>query len=406
MSKRLKIILVANSVPLPESDFLRHKLFGLSKKFDVSYLCWGSNEDEEKFYNKYSDKVEEKNIHLFYDKWSTATLIQLIFKNAGRFLFSPVKSISLFNKLVKEYGWNYKKLFLKFSEYFPILKLNPDVVHFEFGTLAYRFNDIKKFVDCKVSVSFRGYDINYVGLEDDEYYSKVWQQFDGFHFLGNDLKNRAVKRGYTSGKIEALIPPAIDTNFFQPVTQKKTEEKLKIISVGRLVWKKGYEYALQAVAVLKQNNIPFEYHIVANGNHKQAILFTIHELGLTHEVKIISSSTTEEVKKMLLASDVFLHPAVSEGFSNAVLEAQAMGLPVITTDADGLAENVVDSETGFVVPVYDVQAMADKLRWCYDNKELLNAIGQKGIQRVQAHFRIEDQIKKFEAFYKRVAGVE
>ncbi|MCB0697374.1 MAG: glycosyltransferase family 4 protein, partial [Chitinophagaceae bacterium] len=188
--------------------------------------------------------------------------------------------------------------------------------------------------------------------------------------------------------------------FFKPISEKKPNDKLVIISVGRMAWKKGYEYGLQAVASLKQKKIPFEYRIIADGRDSQPVRFAISELGLEQEVKLLGSKTPDEIKEELDAADVFLHPAVSEGFSNAVLEAQAMGLPVITTGADGLSENVADGVTGFVVPVYDVAAMAVKLEWCYHNREQLNNIGKAGIERVKTHFRIEDQVKNFEQFYK------
>lgn len=402
MKNKLRILLVTNSVPLPATDFLKYKLFGLSKVFDVHLLCWDSKKNRQQFYDKYADQLPERNIHLFYNKWSSATFLKQVCKSLLRAVLFPHISIPLKAKMLRAYGWDVKKLFIRFNMYFPIIRLKPDIVHFEYGTLAHSFSDIRKFVNCKVSTSFRGYDINYVGLEDADYYDEVWKEFDGFHFLGNDLKKRALKRGYKEGQIEALIPPAIDTGLFKPSEKQKQGQKLSIISVGRLTWKKGYEYGLQAVAKLKEKNIPFEYTIVAEGEYRQPVLFAIAELGLQDDVLLVHVTEHVEVKKYLDEADVLLHPAISEGFSNAVLEAQAMELLVVTTSADGLSENVEDGVTGFVVPVYDVLAMAVKLEWCYHHKDQLQAIGKKGRERVCAHFKIEDQVKKFEAFYKQL----
>ncbi|MCB0696670.1 MAG: hypothetical protein KDC07_04865, partial [Chitinophagaceae bacterium] len=218
MSKTPRIILVTNSVPLPDTDFLKYKVFGLSHVFDLHVMCWDTVANKQAFYDKYSDKVRGKNISLFYDTLNAFTVFKLLFINFFRFITAPHISMPLANKLINVYGWDPKKLFTKFTLYFPIATLKPDIVHFEYGTLAHRFSDIKQFVKCKTSVSFRGYDLNYVGLEDTDYYNKVWKNFDGFHFLGNDLKNRAIKRGYPEGKTEALIPPAIDTLFFKPIS--------------------------------------------------------------------------------------------------------------------------------------------------------------------------------------------
>lgn len=402
MSKKPKILLVANSVPLPATDFLKYKLFGLSKKFNTHFICWDSDANRQLFYKTYADKLSTRNIHLFYEKIDTKNIVSLLFKNLARLIFAPHISWSLLFRLGKKHKWNTKKVFTQFSMYFPILSLQPDIIHFEYGTLAHRFSDIKDYIRCKTSVSFRGYDINYTGLENQGYYEKVWQNFDGFHFLGNDLKKRAIKRGYPSNKTEALIPPGIDTDFFAPSGKVKLSDKFIIVSVGRLAWKKGYEYGIQAVALLKAKGIPVEYRIIADGNYKQPVLFAISELGLEEEVRIIPAHTPEDVKQHLEEAHVLLHPAISEGFSNAVLEAQAMQLPVVTTDADGLSENVQDGITGYVVPIYDVAAMAKQLEWCYSNKEQLPRIGKLGRQHVTDNFTIEEQLKKFEAFYRQL----
>ncbi|HEY9177102.1 MAG TPA: glycosyltransferase family 4 protein [Flavipsychrobacter sp.] len=399
MSKKPRIILVANSVPLPATDFLKYKLFGLSKSFNLHFICWDSTLNRKKFYGKYADELPAKNIHLFYDKLDVPSLIMLLFMNLSQLLFNPVISWRLLYKLISHYGWNAKKLFTKFSLYYPLAALKPDIIHFEYGTLAHQFSDIKDYIRCKTSVSFRGYDINYTGLEDKNYYQTVWNNFDGFHFLGNDLKNRAIKRGYHQTKNEALIPPGIDTEFFAPTGDDKRKDKFVIASVGRLAWKKGYEYGIQAASILKARGIPVEYRIIADGNYRQPILFTIAEFGLENEVRIITAKSPTEVKAQMEEAHVLLHPALSEGFSNAVLEAQAMQLPVVTTNADGLSENVEDGVTGFVVQTYDANALAEKLNWCYQHPEHMKTMGEAGRKRVIDKFRIEAQLKKFEAFY-------
>lgn len=402
MSKRPRIILVTNSVPLAVTDFLKHKLFGVSQLFDTHLFCWGTNALRDEFYVKYGDRLRGRKIHLFYSKWSTSTLIRLVFINLLRLVFYPHVSVPLFAKMIRFYGWDMKKLFLKFSLYFPVIKLRPGIVHFEFGTLAHKFSDLKEFTDAKLSVSFRGYDINYVGLGDAGYYDKVWRNFDGFHFLGNDLKNRAIKRGYIAGKVEALIAPAIDTSIFKPTAAQKNEAGFVIISLGRLAWKKGYEYALKAIALVKDKGLPVTYKIIGDGEYRQAVQFAISELGLQDEVVLLGVLGHEAIRDELAKADVFLHAAVSEGFCNAVVEAQAMALPVVTTNADGLSENIEDGKTGFVVPVYDAVALADKLEWCYKHRAALPEMGKAGVERVRKHFMIEEQVKKFEEFYMKV----
>lgn len=393
MPGKPKIMLVMHEVPY-NSGFLAAKYIRLSKVFDTHLLSWNKKSSTEKFIAKYQLPASfRKKIHV--GVMDAATLFQSLF---------VLLWVVLSKRKVRQYvfgnGGGVIRKLKKIAGYLPVFTVEPDIIHFEFGTIATDIKTIKELTGCKISVSFRGYDINYTGLDNPAYYNDVWQYADGFHFLGNDLKKRAIKRGYNTGKVEVLIPPAIDTSFFTPGEGfSKDDNKLIIVSAGRLVWKKGYEYGIRACAILKEKGIPFEYRIVGNGDFKQALQFTISELGLENEVKLLGAMAPQELKKELSNAYVFLHPAISEGFCNAVIEAQAMGLPVICSTADGLSENIVDGETGFVVPVWDVNAMAEKLEWFWNNKERIKIMGDAGVQRVKEHFKIEDQIKAFTAFY-------
>lgn len=404
MSKRIHILLVANSVPLKESDFLRDKFFGLNQRFKVDFACWDSNEKKARFYSQYKRDLSDSKVYLIYDKWSTATFIKLLFINLSRFIFSPAVSFKLALGLAKRYGRDFKMLFLKFTTYYPIIKCKPDIIHFEFGTLAKTFADIKDYTKAKISVSFRGYDINYVGLDNATYYEQVWHNVDGVHFLGSDLKTRAVARGYKKNSVESFIPPGVDAGFFKPNNTEKRTEKYTVLSVGRIVWKKGYDTALLAIKDLVEKGIDIEYRIVGSGSSIQQILFMIYELELETNVTLLGDISKAEIKKELDRADVFLQTSISEGFCNAVVEAQSMAVPIVATDADGLKENVVDNVTGFVVPKWSPEEIAAKIEWCYVNKEEAKEMGVQGRQRVLDNFTIDMQINKFEAFYKAVYG--
>ncbi|RYD59437.1 MAG: glycosyltransferase [Sphingobacteriales bacterium] len=397
--KRIRLLMITNSLPLPSSDFLKDKVIGLSDMFDLHLLCWDTTSNKAKFIRKYPG-VNKKNIHVYPNQKGFANQLWVLLTHLILVLTNPSKYIRLFRSIQRN-STGIKKAIHDFVAYAPMVQIKPDIVHFEFGTLAATFRDIKDYFQVKVSSSFRGYDLNYVALDRPDYYTKVWSSFDGYHFLGNDLRSRAVKRGYRHNRFEALISPAIDTSLFQP-EEKKASEKLIIISTGRLVWKKGYEYGIRAVARLKEKGIPFEYRIIGDGEHLQAIQFTIYELGLEHDVILLGKKNKTEIKKLLSEGDVFLHPAISEGFCNAVLEAQAMGLPVVTTDADGLSENIMNGITGFVVPKWDVAAMADKLEWCAGHPAEAQAMGRKGIERIASEFRLEDQLDQFRNFYQKL----
>jgi len=395
MQKKPKILLVMHTIPM-DSGFLAVKFIRLADEMDVHLLVWDTREKIDRFIEQYKLPADyRKRIHLGANSAKSAFLLIPTFVRA---LFTNKK----FRKFLFMDGGNFIQR-LKYSfTYLPAICLQPDVVHYEFGTLARQAELLKHATDAKMSVSFRGYDLNYAGLHDHEYYESVWKYMDGIHFLGNDLKQRAIKRGYKQDKIEAIIPPAIDTNFFKPSGNLKDDSKLIIVSVGRLVWKKGLEYGVRAMKLLQAQSIPFEYRIIGEGEYRQALEFIIAELGLQGHVVLTGDKDAVAIKAELDKADVFLQPSISEGFSNAVLEAQSMGLPIVCSDADGLPENVKDGITGFVTPKWDVEAIADKITWLWQHKDVRKQMGEEGIKRVNTYFRQDEQIRAFVQFYNKL----
>lgn len=289
-----------------------------------------------------------------------------------------------------------------------LVELRPDLVHIEFGALAPELMRLKSRLGCRVVVSFRGYDINFSGIERINFYDPVWKESDAIHVLSNALWTKAVQRGCPLSLPHMLIPPALDESHFAPNRAsaakviRNTRRPLRILSVGRLEWVKGYEYALQAVKLLILQGFSCEYRIVGSGVYSENILFACHQLGLVDVVTLTGALAQEQVREQLNWADVMLHAAVSEGFCNAVIEAQAMELPVVCSDAGGLPENVVNGVTGLVVPRRDPQALADALARLASDGLLRAQMGRAGRSHVLAKFRLEDQIIAFEQLYRQV----
>jgi colanic acid/amylovoran biosynthesis glycosyltransferase len=177
---------------------------------------------------------------------------------------------------------------------------------------------------------------------------------------------------------------------------------LRILSVGRLEWKKGYEYALQSLRMLLDAGINCRLRIVGAGNFYEALVFARHQLGLKEHVEFLGGLPHPRVIEEMHETDIFLHPSLSEGFCNAVLEAQAMQIPVVCTDAGSLPENVIDGQTGFVVPRRDPVAMADKMILLARDPSLRQAFGKAGRERVKQNFTLAQQLEKFGDFYRGV----
>jgi colanic acid/amylovoran biosynthesis glycosyltransferase len=112
----------------------------------------------------------------------------------------------------------------------------------------------------------------------------------------------------------------------------------------------------------------------------------------------------EAMPEVYANADILLHSALAEGFCNAVIEAQAMELPVVTTDAGGLPENVAHEVTGYVVPRRDASALTDKLELLARTEGLRKKLGEAGRRRVLERFDLDRQAEAFVALYRELAA--
>ncbi|PYJ61607.1 MAG: hypothetical protein DME24_06055 [Verrucomicrobia bacterium] len=406
MSKRL--VLIVPSFPKLSETFILSKFLGLLERgWDVHMVCGISEKAQYRhFPNLENHPWARRRIRVAWPhrpRWLAGLLLPFSFLHC---LWSnPVGTWRYLRWGARRFGWGVLRRFFLDAN---LLALNPDLIHFEFGTLAAGRMYLRRLLGRKIVVSFRGYDLNSIGLESSDYYREVWEEASALHFLGTDLWRRAQRRGCPPDKPHTLIPPAIDGAFFNPGARAHNgilgtiQRPLRILSVGRLQWKKGYEYALAAAGRLVENGVRCQYRIVGDGKYLEPVAFARHQLGLKDTVKLLGAQTQMEIREQMLWADVFLHSAVSEGFCNAVLEAQAMGLPIVCSDAGGLPGNVADGESGFVVPRRDAPALAEKLAVLSRDPILRQKMGEAGRCRVLKQFQLTDQIEAYDRLYRSV----
>lgn len=401
----MKILLIVQSFPKTSETFIANKFAALvARGHNVKIVCNSSDPKEWKRFPNLDHPTLQKRVLVNFPtspRWLVALLFPFVFLKT--LIRRPAATLHYIRRGWALFGHGIIKRFYLDAR---LIAEQPNLIHFEFGALAVNRTYLGKLLSCKILVSFRGYDLNFSGLDNPHYYADVWKHADAFHFLGRDLRNRALRRGCPPDKPYALIPPAIDVERFKLPekgrAQDSTQRPLRLLSVGRLEWKKGHEYALQAVAYLVQWGIPVEYRIIGNGAYLQAVAFTRHDLGLEKHVTLLGGLGADEVREQLAWADVFLHAAVSEGFCNAVIEAQAMQVPVVCTDADGLPENVEDGATGFVVPRRDPHALAEKIAVLAADPALRKRMGQAGRRRVIEKFGLANQVEAFSQFYTQL----
>ncbi len=282
-----------------------------------------------------------------------------------------------------------------------ILRYRLDWLHFGFATMALRRENVGRVIHAQQAVSFRGFDVSIYPLKHPGCYNLLWQKVDRVHTISNDLLQLAYAQGLSQQKEVFRITPAIDVEvFYCKGRTGQLPPKIRILSVGRLHWKKGYEYALAAFSLLKDQGVDFEVAIVGDGDAYERLAFSIYQRGLSEHVALVGRKSHAEVAQMMHRYNIYIQPSVQEGFCNSVLEAQCSGLLCVVTDADGLAENVLNGQTGFVVPTRNPEALKEAVVQIInmDDDARLELIAHAQ-ERVIQEFNVEKQKMQFHQFY-------
>lgn len=259
-------------------------------------------------------------------------------------------------------GW--KELFSNLLFYLPIIYSGPDKIHIQWTAFVHKRDLLFELFPQKVLVSLRGAHINYTPIttpEIKESYLRLFRKVHRFHAVSKAIAKEAEQYGAEAGKTDVIYSMVSEELLNKEIEVKPAKNKLYIISVGRFFWKKGYEYAIDALYRLKQKGILFQYTLIAEGTTPASVKYHIRQLRLEGNIDIINGMSHEDVLRQIEAHDVLLLPSVEEGIANVVLEAMAVGTPVITTDVGGMKEVIEDGVSGLVVPVRDVMAMSEGL---------------------------------------------
>jgi glycosyltransferase involved in cell wall biosynthesis len=169
--------------------------------------------------------------------------------------------------------------------------------------------------------------------------------------------------------------------------------------VGRLGWKKGYEFALDAFATLRERVPGLRVDIVGDGVLRPELERRIEELRLGDTVRLLGQRS--DVPACLERFDCFVLSSVIEGMPNALLEAMAMRLPVVTTSAGGSAEVVEDGVSGLVVPPADASALAAAIGRVLADRALAARLAEAAERRVREHYGLGAMLRSLDAVYRR-----
>ncbi len=201
------------------------------------------------------------------------------------------------------------------------------------------------------------------------------------------------------------------TRFPAPIQEAPVNQVPHIVSIGRLVAFKGFEYLIDACAELSRRGLEFTCEIVGDGPLRGDLEARIRKLNLSDRVRLLGSLSQGTVLEKLSAADIFALASITDAqgasdvFPTVIIEAMAAARPVVSTRLAGIPESVVHGETGLLVPPEDTMALAEALRQLIEDDKLRLNHGRAGRARIEQHFQIEHTVKPLIQLLQRSPGV-
>ncbi|MEX1245582.1 MAG: glycosyltransferase [Thermoanaerobaculia bacterium] len=285
----------------------------------------------------------------------------------------------------------------KLNRLLPYAGVACDVIYFPWNSAAIDYLPLFE-LGKPVVVSCRGSQVNVAPYHPRRNIREglpiTFRQASLIHCVSSAIEREATQFGLDRGK-SRVIRPGVDPEFFSPALRREPSDRIRIATVGRLEWTKGVTYGLQAVARVVAAGFPVTFSIIGDGPDRQRVLYAIHDLGLQDHVRLLGRLAPLAVRDELRRSDIFMLPSLTEGLSNAGIEAMACGLPIVMTNCGGARESVTDGVEGFIVPLWDSVAMGDALLLLAKDADLLQRMGRAARERVVRDFTGERHVRDF-----------
>ena len=399
-----RIGLVVNAFPTVSETFIFNKVTALRAAGLDVHVVAGMRASDEAFFADRMPAVRDLVSHMPLADgyaWLAPRVGALVARH-------PRLALTLWRRSIARYGRN-RRAVRAYVQALPIAAGRYDVVHFEYSGLATVFADALPLLrPARLVTSCRGTAEQVTPLVRPgraEALRAVFGCVDRVHCVSESML-RAVGAYGLDPRKGFVNPPAIDAERFRRTSPyaARAEGPFRLASTGRLVWIKGYEYALLAVRELRARGLDVAYDVVGAGPAEDSVRFAVRDLGLEGAVRLHGRRSAVEVRQVLEQADVVLLPSVGEGLSNAALEAMAMEIPVVSTSVGGMPEVITSGVDGVLVPSRDPARMADAIAMLLRDPAERRRMGAAGRQRVVQAFGLEQQCERFVAFYRALVA--
>jgi colanic acid/amylovoran biosynthesis glycosyltransferase len=279
------------------------------------------------------------------------------------------------------------------------------------GAAALRMRSI---LNIPLIVSLHGYDVT----TEDAIFAKtmagrrylaqrpaLFAEAARFLCISQAIREKAISRGFPQEKL-IVHYTGIDCELFAPRPEEAVaREPRTILFVGRLVEVKGCAYAIRALAELETIERGCKLVVIGDGPLRAELEQLVSELGV--EVAFLGAQPSSVVREWLARSRVLCVPSVTtergerEGFGLSLIEAQAMGTPVVSSWSGGISEAVEHGKTGLLAPERDSVTLAAHLKRFISDELFWRECSMQGRERVVQNFNLRTQTERLEEIYRQ-----
>jgi 1,4-alpha-glucan branching enzyme len=273
--------------------------------------------------------------------------------------------------------------------------LRRDVLPFVVTLHATSFGELVSYFGMPISCINKNVVLNALG--------ELWESFPALIKYKRVDKVIAVSRSIAEEAVRfynlprekvVAIHNGIDLSFFANLRPKKEIEEHMVLSVGRLIWRKGYKYLIDAMPHVLSEYPNAKLVIVGYGEQEVPLQRRVKKLGIDDSVIFLGNVSREKLYSLYQAAEVYVQPSLYEPFGITILEAMSMRKPVIATCVGGIPEIIKNGVDGLLVEPKNSLELADAIMRVFSDSALRSRLGSNARKRVERDFTWETVAKK------------
>jgi len=289
-----------------------------------------------------------------------------------------------------------------------LIEFDPDIVHAHFGPQGVKVAPVCKSLEIPFLTSFHGYDAFELTKQSfwDSQYIKMSNHCSAITCV-SDYMSQKLKNDYEWNRLELIHVGKKLDNYTFKVSKGKIR---KWISVGSLKEKKGHGDTIRAFSKIIDKFPNQTLRIIGGGFDRNKLNNLIEDLGLTEHVKLLGPLPHRDVINELVKADVFIlaskksESGDKEGIPTVLMEAQAVGLPCVSTEHSGIPEVIPKGSQKFLAEEGNVQDLAKKIELIINcNLNEIKEISLRGRKIIENQFNLQYEVKKLVNLYQNIA---